>query len=132
MTAHRIIVAQCPRRNDGSFNPDFMAWYQGELIVAASREPLFEACRVLLARGLSGPIEMWDRSQPFQRMRTTIETGASLTVEESGTGARFRKWRASRVERPWAAKSGAEVLVDHPARGRLASVGEVMSKGVRS
>jgi hypothetical protein len=104
MTTHRIIVAQCPRRKNGSFNPDFMAWYEGKLIVAASREPLLDACRVLLARGLSGPVEMWDRLRSFPRLQITIEIGADLTVEESGAGPRFRKWRASRVERPWTAK----------------------------
>ena len=73
--------------------------FDGEVICQSSLTPLLDACRVLLSRGLTGNVEMWDYVRPYPRMRSTIEGAAQLTVTDRGAGPVFVKWRP---------KSGAE------------------------
>lgn len=58
------------------------AIYGGELVVWSSHQPFLDACRVLLADGVSGAAEMWDHIRPFPRMRSTIEAAEKLTVSD--------------------------------------------------
>lgn len=53
----------------------------GEIIVRSSRQPLLDACRVLIARGLKGPVEMWDRARPYSRLSGQIEALACLEIK---------------------------------------------------
>ncbi len=66
--------------------------YEGEVICRSTLTPLLDACRVLLAKGLAGKIEMWDRSSPFPRMASTVGAGSQITVVERGSGPIFAKW----------------------------------------
>jgi hypothetical protein len=94
---HRIIIALAckpdgtPRYSQRG--PLYNACFEGEPILSGSSEPFLEACRILKARGLSGPVELWDETRPFPRMRSTIEAAAWLTVEEGDGRPRFRRWR---------------------------------------
>ena len=67
--------------------------FDGEVICQSSLTPLLDACRVLLSRGLTGKIEMWDYERPYPRMRSTIEGAAQLAVIDRGSGPVFTKWR---------------------------------------
>ena len=63
------------------------------MIVEASIQPLSDACRVLKARGLSGPIEMYDGVRPYALLQSTIDYEASITFHEGDHGLREVKWR---------------------------------------
>ena len=95
---HRIYIqpstdSRTGRTKFGNSGSLYDAIYEGELIVWSSHQPFLDACRVLLARGISGPAEMWDHIRPFPRMRSTIEAAAKLTVSEGKGTPRFRPYR---------------------------------------
>ena len=74
--------------------PQYEATYEGELI-CVSHQPLLDGARVLRQRGLTGPVETWDKVGQFRRMHSTIEKAAQLTVVEPREGGiRFDKWNA--------------------------------------
>ncbi|QIG48807.1 hypothetical protein G5V57_14365 [Nordella sp. HKS 07] len=64
----------------------------GMIIVESTREPLFAAARVLLARGITGKLELWDFTRSFCRMQGDIERLARLTVAEDKNGIGLRKY----------------------------------------
>jgi len=93
---HRIVISPA-RQPDGAFRyssrgPLYAARFEGEEILSRSIEPFLDGCRILKARGLSGPVELWDEIRPFPRMRSTIEAAARLTVQEGNGGPKFRRW----------------------------------------
>ena len=58
----------------------------GERIVANSLDATFAACRVLVARGVSGPLEVWHVGSTFAAMHIRdLVAAARLTVRESGS-----------------------------------------------
>jgi hypothetical protein len=68
--------------------------FNGETIVSNSRIPEFDACRVLLARGLIGTLVLADAVTGKNRLSLDIERGAKLTVREDRTRApRLAKWK---------------------------------------
>jgi hypothetical protein len=89
MRPHRIIIEPLPR---GCYR----ASYHGEVIVARSREPEFDACRVLLGRGISGAAETWHPGAAHPAMRLDIEKAAEATVVETPAGPRLAKWKPFR------------------------------------
>lgn len=55
----------------------------GELIVRNAFDPEFAACRVLLARGLTGKLEVWRPGSAFASLIIRdIAKGAQLTIRE--------------------------------------------------
>lgn len=68
--------------------------HNGELIVERSRDPEFDACRALLAKGITGRLLMCDGKTGMPRMYLDIEKAAKLTVrEDRSTSPRLVKWR---------------------------------------
>lgn len=66
----------------------------GPVLVKATRVPLCDSARALLARGIRGRVELWDRQHPYPRMLGDIETLARLTVrEDEVTSPRFVVWK---------------------------------------
>jgi len=66
----------------------------GEVLVTGTPQPFLDACRVLQARGLTGPVELWDAVRPYPRMRSTIEEATRWTVEEGRTvSPKLRKYK---------------------------------------
>ena len=66
----------------------------GEVIVPDAKCPTLDACRVLVARGVTGTLEVWWKGATFAATRTNIEKGALWTVRETVTdGPRFVRWR---------------------------------------
>lgn len=58
--------------------------FNGETIIANTRNPAFDACRHLVALGYQGRMEMWDNARPYPRMVFhDIERAARLTVSET-------------------------------------------------
>ena len=71
----------------------YRATYEGEVIVVSSKDCEFDACRVLLARGITGKLATYFRGGTLPRMRFDIETGATLTCVENPTVRPvFRTW----------------------------------------
>ena len=67
----------------------------GEAIVTGSRTPEFDACRILLARGLTGKLVIFDSTTTKLRLTVDIEAGAKLTViENRKAGPRLAKWKS--------------------------------------
>jgi hypothetical protein len=97
-TSHRIYIqpstdSRTGLAKFGNSGPLYDASYCGEMIVCSSHQPFLDACRVLLADGMSGPAEMWDHIRPYPRIRSTIEAAAKLTVSESEGRLRFRPYK---------------------------------------
>lgn len=64
----------------------------GMVIIDGTTEPLFDAARVLVSKGIAGRLEMWDGQRPFCRMSGNIERLAGLTVSEGQDGIALRKY----------------------------------------
>jgi hypothetical protein len=68
----------------------------GRELVASSRDPEFDAARVLFSEGVTGRLKIWRASATYAAMYLDIEKAAELTVEETDTeGPRIVKWRPS-------------------------------------
>jgi hypothetical protein len=57
--------------------------YAGEILVEGRRNPIFDACRALLARGITGRLEVWRRDKTSADMQLDIERGALLAIKET-------------------------------------------------
>ena len=66
----------------------------GGVLIKSSHSPEFEACRALLAEGITGRLEVWRKGAAFPAMRLDIERGAGLTVSEGvKSGPKIRPWQ---------------------------------------
>ena len=73
--------------------------YAGTILIDGSRNPEFDACRAMLARGIRGRLEVWRKGAAFPAMVLDIEAGARLTVAETEReGPRFAPWRPFSVD----------------------------------
>lgn len=90
LTAH-------PPSRPGSGRDDYYLYdlaIDGEVVIPGSRTPEFDACRVLLARGLIGKLEIFDAVTRKLRLTVDIEAGAKLAVlENRNHGPRLTKWK---------------------------------------
>jgi hypothetical protein len=77
---HRITIEPT---NLGEGGQRYRVNYAGNVLVDSSRYPEFDACRALLALGLTGKVEVWRPGAAFPAMRIDIERGARLTVSET-------------------------------------------------
>jgi hypothetical protein len=65
---------------------------QSQVIVTGSRTPELDACRILIARGLTGKLAIFDATTKKLRVTIDIEAGAGMTVLENRKyGPRFAK-----------------------------------------
>jgi hypothetical protein len=89
----------------------FHAMWRGRTLVNRTPTPLLDSARELLAKGITGGLEMWGvemlgADPPKLRMSADIEEAAKLTVkEDGGTGPRFVKIRSEPSNSP---KGGRE------------------------
>jgi hypothetical protein len=66
----------------------------GEILAEGRRNPIFDACRALLARGITGRLEVWRRGRTSADMQLGIGKGAGLTVAENDyDGLRLRPYK---------------------------------------
>jgi hypothetical protein len=93
---HKAILVPLPA-DEGSGRDNYYLYdvaYHGETIVSGSRIPEFDACRALLARGLTGTLVLADAVTGKNRLSLDIERGAKLTVREDQNRApRLAKWK---------------------------------------
>jgi hypothetical protein len=89
-TCHRIDIEPVSLGQRGQL---YLVRHDGAVLDAGSRNPEFDACRLLLAKGMSGKVQVWHQGAVFPAMRLDIEKGARLTVEESDRiGPRLARW----------------------------------------
>jgi hypothetical protein len=91
MSTHRIDIEPLSLGNRGQ---RYLVRHAGSVLVESSRNPEFDACRLLLVKGITGMLEVWHTGATFAAMRLDIAKGATLTVEDSDrVGPRFARWR---------------------------------------
>jgi hypothetical protein len=97
---HRIDVERIRNTSTGA---RYCVTYLGEKLIEGARTPLFDACRALLARGITGTLVMYSPGGSVPRMRVDIEEGSQLTVAEGDkASARLARYR------PHPASAGGE------------------------
>ena len=66
----------------------------GAVRIESSRDPEFDACRALLAQGITGKLETWWKDGSLPAMILDIAGAARLTVSETEKeGLRLVPWR---------------------------------------
>jgi hypothetical protein len=68
--------------------------YRGQTLIESSKEPLFDSCRVLVAMGLKGRLEIWaSESHPRMIVRDIEQVAKLAVVENVNDGPRFARYR---------------------------------------
>ena len=90
-SATRVEIEQTNLNEHGQ---RYRVTYDGEVLADGRRNPIFDACRALLARGIIGRLEVWRRGKTSADMQLDIERGARLAVWESEKHSlRTMAWR---------------------------------------
>jgi len=88
---HRIEIEPTHYRSTGA---RYRVTYLGETLIESARDPTFEACRALLARGIVGTLVTYSPGSSTPRLRVDIEQGAKLmTIDNANDGPRFGRYR---------------------------------------
>ena len=88
---HRVEIQRTHYTSTGA---RFRVTYLGATLIESAGDPEFEACRALLARGITGTLVTYSPGGSVPRMRVDIEKGAKLTtVESAKDGPRFARYR---------------------------------------
>jgi hypothetical protein len=86
----------------GVRGPVYRVMYADEVLLE-HWNPEFEACRALIARGITGKLETWPPGGTYPALILDIEKAARLTVEESDTvSVRIVPWK------PFAVGAGSQ------------------------
>ena len=67
----------------GKRGQQYSVTYLGGLLVESTRNPEFDACRALLARGITSELAVWRRGAAAPCMMLDIVSGAGLTISET-------------------------------------------------
>ena len=90
---HKITIE--PTNIRGERGQHYRVIYKGAILIEDTRNPEYDACRVLLAMGITGKLETWRPDRQAPCLRLDIEKGARVTVEEGQRGGpRLRRWEA--------------------------------------
>lgn len=94
----RIIISESPRSGPGSAGHGCrydVHFDTGELLLGKSDEPIFDACRQLAARGVTGRLEVWRAGKRHADVIVRdIVRAAEWTIEETAkVGPRLRRHR---------------------------------------
>lgn len=76
---HRIEIAEAGVNAGGLM---YRVWHDSAVLLNRAREPMFEACRALAAKGLRGRLEMVSRGGSAVRTACDIDRGATLSISE--------------------------------------------------
>ena len=115
---HRIYIE--PTTIRGERGQHYRVHYQGAVLIDDAWNPEFEACRALLARGITGRLEVWRPGGTFPGSILDIAKAARLTVEESATvSARIVSWA------PFSMGAGSETQASDGGAGTPAARKEI-------
>jgi hypothetical protein len=68
--------------------------YLGKTLIESARDPEFEACRALLAKGVTGSLVTYSSGSFVSRMRVDIAKGSQLmTIDNAKDGPRIGSYR---------------------------------------
>ena len=83
---HDVVLHELPRGRHS-------AEYLGEVLVASSSDPAFDACRALFARGIRGKLRTRQAGAEHHSLQLDIGWGAQMCTRETPTaGPMFAKW----------------------------------------
>jgi hypothetical protein len=107
---HRVEITPTRLGNRGQ---RYSVTYRGALLIAGTRTPAFAACRALLARGITGRLQVWRPGKSVHDMQLDIERGAGVMITETDAhGLQVVPWR------PFAQDTAERVaFVQHPSAG---------------
>ncbi len=90
--SHTIEIELLPRAQTAG-NYRYRVWHRGAVLID-SKDPELDACRVLLALGLTGTVTSYAKGGAIPAMVIDIERGAQLrTIDTAKDGPRFARWR---------------------------------------
>jgi hypothetical protein len=82
----------------GTRGPVYRVTYAGDVLIKGCRCPLLDSCRALLARGISGRLELWRPGKATFDAACDVQVGAQHTIIETETESlRLARWSPS----PW-------------------------------
>ena len=115
------IRVEIERTNLTEHGQRYRVTYAGKILAEGRPNPIFDACRALLARGITGRLEVWRRGRTSADMQLDITWGAALAIEDSDKKSiRLRPWVPMPVPRArgeaTAAISRAPVLGTRPTK----------------
>jgi hypothetical protein len=88
--AHRIVIE--PTSIRGERGQYYRVYFEGAVLIEDTWNPEFEACRALVAQGVTGRLEVWRADKPGL-IFPDVEEGARWTVEENDkVGPRIIPW----------------------------------------
>jgi hypothetical protein len=88
---HRIDI-ECTHFTSGGAR--YRVEHMGQTLIESARDPEFDTCRALLARGVRGTLAIYSPGSSVPRMRVDIEVGAKLTSIDNATkGPRIGRYR---------------------------------------
>lgn len=124
MSGHLRIYAEL--RGYGARGPRYqvrMNRPDGMVIVDATVEPLLATARLLLSRGITGKLQLWDSVRPFCRLQGDIERLAQWTVAEDQNGIGLRKYVERTADGDFEPEpsDSLEIEIGRPARAVQAS-----------
>ncbi len=71
----------------------FRVWHADRILIDRTDDPEIDACRELLANGITGRLTTYHKGNPTPCLRMDIERGATLrTVDTALDGPRIAKW----------------------------------------
>jgi hypothetical protein len=92
----------------GARGPIYRVRYADDVLISACRCPLLDSCRTLLARGVTGRVELWRAGKSTFDVACDVQVGAQYTVVESETESlRLVRWFPA----PWNAVSRRSIEV---------------------
>lgn len=71
----------------------FRVWHDGRVLIEATRDPEHEACRALLALGLTGQLQTTWCGKKGICAKFDIETAAQFTTSDADNGTRTVRWK---------------------------------------
>ena len=88
---HRIEIERTHYTSTGA---RYRVTYLDETLIESARDPAFEACRALLAKGIVGTLVTYSPGSSVPRLRVDIEKGSKLmAVDNANDGPRFGRYR---------------------------------------
>jgi hypothetical protein len=88
---HRVYIEPISLTDRGH---RYRVTYADNLLIENTRNPEYDACRVLLAKGITGRLEVWRAGTTFPASSIDIERGAGWTISETEEhGPRLVRWR---------------------------------------
>lgn len=64
----------------------YQVTFEDEVILEDTSNPEYDACRVLLSRGITGRLETWRRNLSYPCLILDIARAAKLTVKDNNSG----------------------------------------------